>query len=54
MKNLKILIFIAAILISANSVMAQGIEWFKGSLEEAKVQALKENKKIYLYVYTTW
>jgi len=33
---------------------AQGIEFFKGTLEEAKALAKKENKAIFMDCYTTW
>lgn len=33
---------------------AQGIIFFKGTFEEAKVKAAKENKGIFVDVYTTW
>lgn len=35
-------------------INAQGIEFFHGSYEEALVKAQKENKKIFIDVYTTW
>ena len=48
-------IFLAlTLLISINSIPAQGIEFFHGTLEEAKEIAKRENKLIFIDCYTTW
>ncbi len=38
----------------SNSAFAEGIEFFKGSWEEAKEKALTEDKVIFVDAYTTW
>ena len=41
-------------LIVSVSISAQGINFFKGSFEEAIEKATNENKKIFVDVYTSW
>ena len=48
------ILFIAIFAIASTMSFAQGIEFFKGTFEEAKVKATKENKKIFVDVFTTW
>ena len=54
MKNLKTITLTICLAFIANISFAQGINWFKGSFEEAKALAKKENKLIFFYSYTTW
>ena len=51
MKRIKIAYVLMLLGLVAN---AQGIEFFHGSYEEALEKAQKENKKIFVDVYTTW
>lgn len=51
---MKKIILIAFFAIATTLTYAQGIEFFKGTFEEAKVKAAKENKKIFVDVFTTW
>ena len=39
---------------SHSMVQAQGIDFFHGSFEEAKMKAKKENKLIFMDAYTSW
>lgn len=41
-------------LMSISLLLAQGIEFFEGSFEEALSEARKENKLIFVDAYTTW
>ena len=41
-------------LLSTSVLQGQGIEFFKGSLEQAKAKATKEGKLIFVDAYTTW
>ncbi|MCP4442678.1 MAG: thioredoxin family protein [Aureispira sp.] len=43
-----------ALLFASNVVVAQGIEFEKGSWAEVKEKAKKENKPIFVDAYTTW
>jgi thioredoxin-related protein len=49
--NLLVSIFVFFLSYSAN---AQGIEFFHGSFEEAKLLASKENKPLFVDVFTSW
>ena len=54
MKRLsKGLLFLTLLAVASLTGQAQ-IKWFEGSFEQAKAQAKKENKHLYLYAYTTW
>ncbi len=48
-----IVLFIAITCISLGS-NAQGIEFFKGTFEEAKLEATKQNKPLFVDVYASW
>lgn len=49
--SLLVAIFVFVLSLGAN---AQGIEFFHGSFEEAKSLAAKENKPLFVDVYTSW
>lgn len=49
----KLLLIIAIAMYGLNS-FGQGIEFFHGTWEEAKAEAKKQNKKIYIDFYTKW
>lgn len=51
---MKKIIIIAILAICFTNVSAQGIQFFHGTFEEAKAKAKKENKKIFVDVFTTW
>lgn len=51
---MKKIILIAFFAIVATCSYAQGIVFFHGTFEEAKAKAKKENKKIFVDVYTSW
>lgn len=51
MKKIILIVFFAII---ASGSYAQGIEFYHGTFEEAKAKARKENKKIFVDVYTSW
>lgn len=48
------ILLIALLAIVSQMTYAQGIQFFKGTYEEAKAKAKKENKKIFVDAYTTW
>jgi len=47
-------LLILAFSLSISAQDKQGMEFFKGTWEEAKAEAKKENKYIFVDVYTTW
>lgn len=49
----KLILIITIAMLSLNS-FSQGIEFFHGTWEEAKAEAKKQNKKIYIDFYTKW
>lgn len=52
-ENMRFAVFILITLFHT-SLIAQGIEFFKGTYPEAKLLAEKENKNIFVDAYTTW
>lgn len=51
---MKQIFFLIAFVSISISTFADGIEFFHGTLDEAKVKAQKENKLIFIDCYTTW
>ncbi|WP_321296946.1 thioredoxin fold domain-containing protein [Marinifilum fragile] len=49
----RLIIIIVALLVCGN-VFSQGIEFFHGSFEEAKMKAKTENKPLFVDVFTSW
>lgn len=54
MRKLLYTVFTAAGLFLSGSVFGQGMEFFHGTWEEAKAEAKKQNKPIFMDGYTTW
>ncbi len=52
--NIKKILLILLVLSSATGIKAQGIEFFKGSWEEALEAAKEQDKIIFVDAYTTW
>lgn len=54
MRKLRYILLTSLALLFTGSVFAQGIEFFHGSWEEAKAEAKKENKPLFVDAYTSW
>ncbi|WP_430932545.1 thioredoxin family protein [Saccharicrinis sp. 156] len=54
MQNLKLALFIGVMMLIANNIQAQGIEFFHGTFAEAKAKAQKEGKQLFIDFHTSW
>lgn len=52
--NFRALLLALLILLAPTPALAEGIEFFKGSFEEAKVQAEKDGKLVFVDCYASW
>jgi thioredoxin-related protein len=52
--NIVRLLLLAMLMSAPNLLIAQGIEFFHGTFEEAKTKAKLENKPLFIDVYTSW